>query len=92
VPIRKSWYEDFRSELLAFPTARHDDQVDALGLIGQLLDKMIVGKRAKPQTERQEWGYHYINETEADRYVRNGSVAVNWEAADGDREFSWKAL
>jgi hypothetical protein len=52
----------------------------------------LTEKRAKPKTERQEWGYHSINETEADRYVRNGSVAVNWEAADGDREFSWKAL
>ena len=30
----------FRAEPLAFPTGRHDDQVDAIGLIGQLLDQM----------------------------------------------------
>ena len=48
VPINKPWYEAFRLELLAFPTARHDDQVDALGLIGQLLDKMIPAQRIVP--------------------------------------------
>ena len=32
------WYAAFRAELLRFPAGKHDDQVDALGLIGQLLD------------------------------------------------------
>jgi hypothetical protein len=32
----------------AFSTARYDDQVDALGLIGQLLDKMIPARRLGP--------------------------------------------
>lgn len=41
VPAEASWYESFRSELLTFPTGRNDDQVDALGLVGQLLDKMF---------------------------------------------------
>lgn len=35
------WLADFRAELLSFPAGRHDDQVDAIGLIGQLLDKMV---------------------------------------------------
>jgi hypothetical protein len=35
------WLADFRSELLSFPGGRHDDQVDAIGLVGQLLDKMV---------------------------------------------------
>jgi predicted phage terminase large subunit-like protein len=30
VPRRASWLEDFRSELMAFPQSRHDDQVDSL--------------------------------------------------------------
>jgi predicted phage terminase large subunit-like protein len=38
VPHEAPWYADFRSELLSFPAGKHDDQVDALGLIGQLLD------------------------------------------------------
>jgi predicted phage terminase large subunit-like protein len=33
-----AWLADFEHELLRFPAAVHDDQVDALGLIGQLLD------------------------------------------------------
>src|SRR5207253_2025197 len=32
------WLADLRAELLSFPAGRHDDQVDALGLVGQLLD------------------------------------------------------
>jgi len=43
VPIRASWYPEFRSELLSFDAGKHDDQVDALGLIGQLLDLMARG-------------------------------------------------
>lgn len=48
VPTNAPWYEKFRAELLTFPTGKHDDQVDALGLIGQLLDRMFAGSR--PQT------------------------------------------
>jgi predicted phage terminase large subunit-like protein len=44
VPTALAWYPDFRSELLSFPVGKHDDQVDALGLIGQLLDRMLVGR------------------------------------------------
>jgi hypothetical protein len=37
-----------RVELLSFPAGQHDDQVDALGLVGQLLDKISAGPRPKP--------------------------------------------
>lgn len=43
VPEKTSWYPAFRSELLNFPAGKHDDQVDAFGLIGQLLDRMGKG-------------------------------------------------
>ena len=36
------------TELLSFPAGKHDDQVDALGLVGQLLDKISAGPRPKP--------------------------------------------
>jgi predicted phage terminase large subunit-like protein len=45
VPIKAQWYADLRSELLSFPAGKHDDQVDALGLVGQLLDRMMSGKK-----------------------------------------------
>ena len=41
VPAGATWRAEVEAELMAFPAGRHDDQVDALGLVGQLLDKMI---------------------------------------------------
>lgn len=35
------------SELLSFPAGKHDDQVDVLGLIVQVLDKMRAGQKPK---------------------------------------------
>jgi len=40
VPETAPWWPAFRSELLSFPAGKHDDQVDALGLVGQMLDRM----------------------------------------------------
>lgn len=45
VPQQAAWYADLRSELLSFPAGKHDDQVDALGLVGQLLDTITSGNR-----------------------------------------------
>lgn len=39
-PVQKPWYAEFKRELLTFPAGKTDDQVDALGLIGQVLDKI----------------------------------------------------
>jgi predicted phage terminase large subunit-like protein len=38
------WRQAFEAELLTFPAGKHDDQVDALGLVGQLLDRMVSGR------------------------------------------------
>lgn len=51
VPHHLAWYPDFRSELMSFPNGRNDDQVDALSLIGQALDKLIPGSGPKPPPE-----------------------------------------
>jgi predicted phage terminase large subunit-like protein len=48
VPAAAPWLADFRTELLSFPAGRHDDQVDAIGLIGQLLDTMVNPAPRKP--------------------------------------------
>lgn len=42
IPENAPWRTDLTNELMSFPVGRHDDQVDMLGLIGQLLDKMIL--------------------------------------------------
>lgn len=46
-PLGAPWFAELRSELLSFPSGKHDDQVDALGLVGQLLDVMQEGDRLK---------------------------------------------
>ena len=45
--FERLWLADFRAELLSFPAGGHDDQVDAIGLVGQLLDTMV--RPAKPK-------------------------------------------
>jgi len=57
VPVNAPWYADFRSELLSFPAGKHDDQVDAIGLVGQLLSRMIEGDkpRAEKPQARDRW-------------------------------------
>jgi len=53
VPAAAKWLGDLRSELTAFPEGKHDDQVDALGLVGQLMDRYSPGVvPKKPDTEK----------------------------------------
>ena len=56
------WYPAFRAELLSFPAGKHDDQVDALGLIGQLLDKMTSGHKPKKDPEVRRDAYCELRE------------------------------
>ena len=50
VPREAPWVSDLISELMSFPVGVHDDQVDSLGLVGQLLDRMEMGH--VPRQER----------------------------------------
>ena len=45
-PFGAHWFSEFRKELLLFDAGRFDDQVDALSLIGQVLDKMIPAEQS----------------------------------------------
>ena len=52
-----------RSELLSFPAGKHDDQVDALGLIGQLLAIIQPGQHPpKPEVKAPDSGYRPAGE------------------------------
>jgi hypothetical protein len=58
VPTNAAWYPDFEAELLGFPAGKHDDQVDACGLVGQLLDIMlppVEAEKPKPKKPRLDW-------------------------------------
>jgi hypothetical protein len=43
------------TELLSFPAGKHDDQVDALGLAGQLLDKISAGPPEAAGGDATRW-------------------------------------
>ncbi len=69
LPVNKPWAEQLRSELLSFPAGKYDDQVDALGLVGQLLDQIVPGLAPKPTQPVQR-----------DRYRRDEDEEfVNWK-------------
>jgi len=71
VPLDARWIADLEAELLAFPAGKHDDQVDALGLVGQLLDVMVPANAGRPQTPPQR-----------DRYERSGrEESGSWKVA-----------
>ena len=71
VPTGVNWYPDLRSELLSFPAGKHDDQVDALGLVGQLLDIMLKGR--KPVSEKPKPKLDWFEKAEDD--------STNWKTA-----------
>ncbi len=56
LPQAAVWRADLEAEMMSFPAGKHDDQVDALGLLGQLLDKMAVGERPRAAAPpRDSW-------------------------------------
>lgn len=58
VPIDAPWFAALVAELLSFPAGKFDDQVDMLGLIGQLLDRMTSGQKPKePDKPKNISGY-----------------------------------
>lgn len=48
------WYQDFEDEVVGFPRAKHDDQVDAFAYLGMLLDVTV---EAPTQQEQDEEDY-----------------------------------
>ena len=68
------YYEAFRAELLSFPAGKHDDQIDTLGLIGQMLDHIVPGEAppAKPLPPR------FIQDITLDELFENQPYSVKF--------------
>lgn len=65
VPINAPWYPEFKSELMSFPAGKQDDQHDALGIIGQLLDHMSAGSpKQKPPPPDTKDAYREVADYE----------------------------
>ena len=60
IPKHAPWAADFRHELLTFPAGKNDDQVDALGLVGQLLDHVTFPSWPEEEVP-VKWGIQNIN-------------------------------
>lgn len=51
------WVDDFLTELLAFDAGKYDDQVDAFGLVGRMLDEMVKANVPKDTAKKPSDGY-----------------------------------
>ena len=54
VDKKADWYAEFEDELLTFPKAKHDDQVDAFAYLGLMIDKLIEAP-TQEEIEEEEW-------------------------------------
>jgi predicted phage terminase large subunit-like protein len=58
LPKSAAWRVDLEAELLRFPAGRHDDQVDSLSLVGQLLDTIRAPDAAQDNVKEVDFkGY-----------------------------------
>lgn len=72
LPKDAPWVSTLRAELMSFPAGKHDDAVDALGLIGQLLDQIQPGlKKLIEKKQRDRW----------DRDEDDDDDVPNWKVA-----------
>ena len=62
VPAGAGWRGTLEAEMLRFPAGVHDDQVDALGLLGQLLDKALAAPPPKKPDKGDETGYAVVDD------------------------------
>ena len=58
-PAYARWLPDLCAEQLAFPTGRHGEQVDALGLCRQLMNRFAPGYVPKKPDPDTEWDRAY---------------------------------
>lgn len=53
-PLHEHWFSAFRAELLAFPSGKHDDQVDAFAWVGHLATRAVA---PGPTKEKKKDGW-----------------------------------
>lgn len=60
LPNKAPWLADFLGELTMFPAGKHDDMVDAFGLIGRMLDDMVKAYVPKVEKKPANDGYRSV--------------------------------
>lgn len=71
-PHNAAWSADLQTELLTFPAGKHDDQVDALGMIGRMLDTMVGGRAPANDTYKRQDKW-------AAAFARRNQEESNWK-------------
>jgi predicted phage terminase large subunit-like protein len=64
LPVNAPWRRELEIELQQFPLGAHDDMVDALGLAGQLLDKVWKATPPRKPDIEDEWDRAYASASE----------------------------
>jgi predicted phage terminase large subunit-like protein len=67
-PRNSPWVADMKRRMLEFPVVQHDDEIDMLGLVGRLIDKMVGGRGpgvAAPANVAADYGFEDNAETSA---------------------------
>ena len=67
-PRNATWVEPLISELLTFPTGKHDDQVDVLSLIGRMLAELQGGKVTKQDNKPRDRWDKVFDDDESDNW------------------------
>jgi predicted phage terminase large subunit-like protein len=70
---RKSWYAEFKQEMLQFDRGQHDDQVDTMSLFGLYLEQIQVAPTSK-EIESQQ--YYEENEKFLEEEMNQGRSMI----------------
>jgi predicted phage terminase large subunit-like protein len=66
------WLADFEAELFSFPAGKNDDQADAFGLIGRMLDDMLTPHQSQRKDDRKKTGW-------AKAFADRDGPSSNWK-------------
>jgi predicted phage terminase large subunit-like protein len=95
VPTKAPWYAALQQELLTFPASKHDDQVDALGLIGQMLATFTSGRRplkTKTVYDPSKDAYRPLESDHQFNSWLRGESEHNWFLSEEREGLDWKAM
>ncbi|CAM3845471.1 phage terminase large subunit [Parendozoicomonas haliclonae] len=73
-PEDAPWFQDFQNEFLRFPSGVHDDQVDALAWIGQMM-QMFNPVPEPPVVKPPSW------KDKLSKFITHGDSDNNWRTA-----------
>jgi predicted phage terminase large subunit-like protein len=75
IPEDAPWFNDLIREMEQFPAGKHDDMVDALAWLGQMLEDMLKGRAKKEESGRKQQSWR-------DKLKANAKKGTkSWQAA-----------